>query len=65
MCPLITGSPYLVKVVDSNQSIISGQMLRMAALGKGVEFCVENRNDECKECKAVVTSKFLNGRLTD
>ena len=56
---LMIGSPYLVKVVDSTQSIISGQTLRMAALGKGVEFCVENRNDECKECKAVVTSECL------
>ncbi|XP_054168385.1 filamin-C-like [Oppia nitens] len=52
----VPGSPYLVKVVDSTQSIVSGQALRMASLAKGVEFIVENRNDECSECKTVVTS---------
>ncbi|CAG2102208.1 unnamed protein product, partial [Medioppia subpectinata] len=51
----VPGSPYLVKVVDSTQSIISGHTLRMASLGKGVEFSVENRNDESSECKVVVT----------
>ncbi len=55
----LIGSPYLVKVVDSTQSIISGQTLRMASLGKGVDFTVENRNDDAKECKVVVTSQSI------
>jgi hypothetical protein len=31
----------------------------MASLGKGVDFTVENRNDDAKECKVVVTSQSI------
>ena len=63
ICFNVLGSPYLVKVVDSNHSFISGNSLRMASLSKGVEFTVENKNDEAKECKVIVTSKFTSYNL--
>ena len=52
----VPGSPYSVRVVDSNQ-VVSNSLssLKSASLTKKIEFSVENKKD-AKECSVIITS---------
>lgn len=51
------GSPYVVKVIDSSQSLITGNALRSTSLSKGIDFSIENKNNSIHECTIQLTSK--------
>ena len=48
----------MVKVIDSLQSVILGDALRMASLTKGIDFTIENKNDRIQDCIVHVTCKL-------
>lgn len=56
-CP--PGSPFMVRVIDSSQSVILGDALRMASLTKGIDFTIENKNDRIQDCIVHVTCKLI------
>ncbi|XP_074601281.1 filamin-type immunoglobulin domains fbug isoform X2 [Brevipalpus obovatus] len=46
----VPGSPYSVKIIDSSQSLVPNETLRMASLAKGIEFTVDNKNNAAQNC---------------
>ena len=52
----VPGSPYMVNVIDSSQSLASCSALRMASLSKGVEFQIDNKANAIQDCVVTVMS---------
>lgn len=50
----VPGSPYVVRVDDLTQTLAAGVPLRMAAIGKTIEFNIENKNN-VTDCRSIVS----------
>ncbi|XP_076311299.1 filamin-B-like isoform X3 [Tachypleus tridentatus] len=51
----VPGSPFIVKVADTKQSVITDSSLKTASLAKGGRFTIDSRGLESAECKVLVT----------
>ncbi len=46
----------IVESEDSFGSLISESVLKNVSLNKGIDFRIENRNNEANQCKITITS---------
>lgn len=56
------GSPFIVQIAeneDSFGSLISETALKNVSLNKGIDFRVENRNDQVDQCRVIITCRNI------
>lgn len=54
---LFSGSPFFVKVSDSNQSMVSGASLRTSSIARPAKFTIDSKGSENTDCKVTVVGK--------
>lgn len=47
----VPGSPFFVKVSDSNQSMVSGASLRTSSIARPAKFTIDSKGSESTDCK--------------
>ncbi|KAL1437060.1 hypothetical protein MTO96_049063 [Rhipicephalus appendiculatus] len=50
----VPGSPFFVKVSDSNQSMVSGASLRTSSIARPAKFTIDSKGSESTDCKVTV-----------
>lgn len=54
-------SPFFVKILDNDHTFgfnLSDVLFKNVSLKKGIDFRIENQNNEAEECQITVTGKL-------
>lgn len=52
----IPGSPFICKVMDANQILVSGNALKFAAVGQPASFTIDPQGSEVSACNVMILS---------